>query len=84
MIQVQRERCKTCIFNKDSTLNLKNLLDQVRDKHMPGYFKGHRVCHHSKTACCKGFWDAHKDDFTLGQIAQRLDRVEFVDHDTLK
>ena len=54
---------------------------QVRDKHMG--FKGHRICHNSKDVCCRGFWDRHKDEFPLGQIAQRLGIVEFVEVDTL-
>jgi hypothetical protein len=47
-------------------------------------FKGHRVCHHSADVCCRGFWEAHKDEFPAGQIAQRLNIVEFVEVDTLK
>ena len=82
MFQVQKRACATCIYRPDSTLNLKALEDQVRDKHMG--FKGHRICHHSKTACCAGFWARHKDEFPMGQIAQRLGMVEFVTHDTLR
>jgi hypothetical protein len=50
---------------------------------MEGYFKGHRICHHSKDACCRGFWNRHKNHFTAGQLAQRLNAVEFVDEDVL-
>jgi hypothetical protein len=81
MFRVQREPCATCIYRKDSPLNLAHLEDQVRDKHMG--FKGHRVCHYSKDACCRGFWNAHKDEFPMGQIAQRLGFVELVDDDEL-
>lgn len=84
MFKVQKKQCKTCIYRKTSTLDIKNLEAQIADKFMEGYFKGHRVCHHSKDACCKGFWDRHKDHFTAGQLAQRLNFVEFVDEDTLK
>jgi len=77
--KVQRKACATCIYRKDSTLDLKALEDAVRDPHIG--FKGHRVCHHSDDACCRGFWNRHKDKFKLGQIAQRLKLVEFVDHD---
>lgn len=76
--------CATCIYRPDSTLNIKKLEDDVRDKNMEGYFRGHRICHHSKDVCCRGFWEAHRDHFTAGQLAQRLDCVEFVDVDTLK
>ena len=38
---------------------------------------------HSKGLCCRGFWDAHKDEFPAGQIAQRLCLVQFVTEDTL-
>jgi hypothetical protein len=63
-------------------LDLKQLEAQVADKY--GGFKGHRICHHSDDACCRGFWNKHKDSFALGQIAQRLSVVEFVNTDTLK
>ena len=76
--------CATCIYRSDSSLSLKKLETDVADSHMKGYFKGYRICHHSKKVCCRGFWDKHKDDFTAGQLAQRLDVVQFVDVDTLK
>jgi len=56
--------------------------DEARDPHMG--FSGFRECHHAprgSNVCCRGFWDAHKDEFQLGQLAQRLDMVEFVDID---
>lgn len=84
MLEVQKKACATCIYRKDSSLDLKNLEAAVADKNMPGFFSGFRVCHHSKTACCRGFWNRNKDKFTLGQLAQRLGFVEFVSHDTLK
>lgn len=81
MFKVQARRCATCIYRKDSSLDIKVLEDQVRDRYVG--FKDHRICHHSKDACCRGFWDHHRDNFPLGQIAQRLNMVEFVDEDIL-
>lgn len=81
MLKVQKKSCKTCIYRKDSPLDLKNLEKQVADNY--GAFKGHRICHHSDTACCRGFWNRHKDKFALGQIAQRLGMVEYVEEDNL-
>lgn len=80
--KVQKRLCDTCIYREGSPLDLKRLEDAVRDPHMG--FKGHRICHHSKDVCCRGFWEAHKDEFPMGQIAQRLELVEFVNVDTLK
>ena len=80
--EVQRKMCATCIYRPESPLDLKALEAQIADRF--GGFKGHRVCHHSSTACCRGFWNKHKNEFALGQIAQRLHMVEFVEHDTLK
>lgn len=80
--KVQKKSCATCIYRKDSTLDIKKLENDVRDKHMG--FKGHRICHHSKDVCCRGFWNRHKDEFAMGQIAQRLNMVEFVDVDIIK
>ena len=82
MFKVQKKSCSTCIYRKDSPLDLKVLEAQVADRY--GGFKGHRTCHHSKDVCCRGFWNKHKDKFPLGQIAQRLKMVEFVEVDTLK
>lgn len=79
MIKVQRKSCATCIYRKDSRLDITKLENDVRDEYMG--FKGYRVCHHSKDACCRGFWNRHKWEFAAGQIAQRLGLVEFVSED---
>lgn len=80
--KVQKRACASCIYRKDSPLDLKKLEAAVSDKY--GGFKGHRICHHSKDVCCRGFWQRHKDKFALGQIAQRLGFVQFVQEDILK
>ena len=77
--QVQSKSCSTCIYRKDSPLNLKNLENAIADKY--GGFSGYRICHHSNIACCRGFWNRHKYKFMLGQVAQRLGLVQFVKHD---
>jgi hypothetical protein len=82
MFRVQRRMCATCIYHQNSPLDLQKLENEIRDNY--GGFNGYRICHHSKAACCRGFWEAHKDEFQLGQIAQRLNCVEFVDEDVLK
>jgi hypothetical protein len=74
--KVQSRQCSTCIYRKDSPLNLEALEAQIADPYMG--FKGHRICHHSKDVCCRGFWNRHKNEFQAGQIAQRLNCVEFV------
>jgi hypothetical protein len=74
---LQKIRCTTCIYRKDSPLDLSLLEERVRDHPHVG-FKGYRICHHSEDVCCRGFWDYHKDEFQLGQVAQRLGMVEFV------
>lgn len=79
--KVQEKMCQTCIYRPDSPLDLEKLEDQVRDQHMG--FKGHRICHHTSDVCCAGFWARHKDEFQLGQVAQRLNMVEFVNVDNL-
>jgi hypothetical protein len=59
---------------------VKELENECRDRKTPWFFRSYRVCHYSQTACCRGFWERHKDAFAAGQIAQRLGRVEEVDH----
>lgn len=82
-LRVQKDQCKSCIFRADSSLDLKKLLDDVRDFTVPGFlfFKGYRVCHYSEDAVCAGFWQSFKDRFALGQIAQRLGLVKYVQDD---
>ena len=73
--------CSTCIYRPDSHLDLRKLENDVRDPHIG--FRGYRICHHSDDVCCRGFWEAHGDEFPLGQVAQRLGLVEFVNVNTL-
>lgn len=81
MFKVQQRQCDSCIYRKDSPLDLEKLESEIADNH--GGFNGHRVCHHSDDVCCRGFWDRHKNQFQMGQIAQRLQMVEFVEVDKL-
>ena len=74
---VRRSACATCIYRKDSPLDLEYLEDEIRDPR--GGFHTYRICNHGDTACCRGFWTRHKDAFMLGQLAQRLRAVRFVD-----
>lgn len=83
MLDVQARACATCIYRKDSALDLVKLEADVADPRMPGFFTGYQICHHSTTACCRGFWNRHKWKFSLGQVAQRLGLVRFVTHDTI-
>lgn len=84
-LEVQRKLCATCIFSDHwSADHLAALLEEIRDPHMAGHFKGYRVCHHSDYAVCAGFWARHRDNFDAGQIAQRLGLVRLVEHDTLR
>ena len=75
-LEVMATACSTCIYRKDSFLDLQKLESEVRDEHVG--FNGFRICHHHDSACCRGFWNRHKDEFQLGQLAQRLNAVEFV------
>ncbi len=86
MFLVQKNACSSCIYRKDSPLDLKKLEKEIADPHMAGAFDGYRECHHAKRGsgvCCRGFWNRHKDKFALGQIAQRLAAVKFVVVDVL-
>ena len=72
--------CSTCIYRKDTYFDLARLENACKDKH--GFYVRHRECHHTAAdggrACCRGFWNAHKDEFAGGQIAQRLNAVSEV------
>lgn len=77
--RVQSRQCRTCIYLPDSPIDVDEKEAEIADPH--GGFTGWRICHHSRDVCCRGFWDRHKDEFPIGQVAQRLDQVEFVDVD---
>lgn len=83
--KVQSKMCATCIYRPDSALDINKLETEIADLNMKGFFRTSRACHHSveELVCCRGFWDRHKDDFAVGQVAQRLNAIEFVWEDTL-
>ena len=74
--KVRRKACKTCIYRKDSPLDLAALEAAVKDEH--GFFSRWRICHHEDGVCCRGFWNRHGDAFPAGQLASRLGLVRFV------
>ena len=74
--QVMAKMCATCIYRPDSPLDLERLEEQVRDAY--GGYSGYRICHSTDDVCCRGFWEAHKDEFNVGRVAQRLGVVVFV------
>ena len=80
---VRKTACSTCIYKKDSPLDIEALEAQVKEAR-PGsdFFAGYRICHHHNQACCLGFWKRHKDQFAAGQIAQRRGLVVFSDEDS--
>lgn len=83
-LKVQDRLCRTCIYRPETHFDIKKMENQVREK-VRGkpidFFRGYRICHHSKDACCRGFWNRHKDKFQLGQLAQRFGLVRFVHED---
>lgn len=82
-LRVQSKMCSTCIYRKNSPLDLARLENEVRDKHMPEHFARFRACHHvdSNDVVCRGFWNRHAENCTPTQIASRLGLVEFVKED---
>lgn len=77
MFKVQKKACKSCIYRKDSPLDVTALENQALKK------DSWRVCHHSEDVCCRGFWNKNKHNFNLGRIMQRLGAVKYVSVDTL-
>ena len=79
--RVRATACDTCIYRQDMHFDLAKLEGQVQDS--LGYFEGWRECHHppegeTEGVCCRGYWNRHKDDFPVGQVAQRLGQIVFV------
>lgn len=87
LLKVQVRQCATCIYKKTCTWDVKELERQVSDPKISGFFVTFRACHHAPSnshVVCKGFWNRHKNHFTLGQLAQRLGGVAFVWVDRFK
>jgi hypothetical protein len=82
-LRVQRRPCSTCIYRRDSALDIKALEAQIADPRMQGHFRASRICHHSRTAVCAGFWARHRNHYDAGQLAQRLQLVVKVDDDVV-
>ena len=84
---VQSKMCASCIYRRDSPFNTNELEAAVKDKYVG--FHGYRACHHVRKkigglkVCCSGFWKRHKGEFPAGQIAQRLNCINFVQIDEL-
>lgn len=80
-LRVQKKACDTCVYKPGSPIDPTELEENIREQ-MRGkpidFFTGFRICHSSRTACCAGFWAKHKDKFQVGQLAQRLKMVEYV------
>ena len=79
--EVQAQACTTCIYRPDSVLDLVELEAEIADPHMAGYFQSYRICHSTprgSQVCCAGFWHRHREHFTVGQVAQRVNAVSYV------
>lgn len=81
MLEVRDSACSTCIYRRDNPLDLARLEAEVADPNCAGHFHTFRACHHHApaTRVCRGFWNRHRDRFSLGQVAQRLNAVRFTD-----
>ena len=90
LLTVRETQCPTCIYRPSSGFDVERLEAEIADPAAPGFFCSFRVCHQhhfggqlldvgDPNRVCRGFWIRHKDKFTLGQVAQRLDRVSFSD-----
>lgn len=83
MLKVRDKQCETCIYTPRTPVRatVEELEAEVADERCPGFFKGSRLCHYHEHITCRGFWNRHKDKFTAGQVAQRLNMVEFTTED---
>jgi len=69
-MNVRRTQCPTCIYKPESGFDIEVLEAQCRDQF--DHYHSYRICHYHEQACCRGFWDRHRDNCTVTQIAQRL------------
>lgn len=76
-LEVRAHACPTCIYRTDSANDIEQLEAEVRDEH--GFYVKYRICHYHEAACCRGFWNRHRDRCEPTQLAQRLGVVVWID-----
>jgi hypothetical protein len=83
-VHVRKKKCTTCIFWPGNRMHLhsgrvKELVEAAKQN------GGYIVCHDTlpivaeHQAVCRGWWDPHRSDSQLMQIAERLGIIKFVD-----
>lgn len=81
-LQVVQERCNQCLFSPDKIVSderRKEILDSCMKRGAETFF----ICHKTKRACCRGFYDSgYGQRVAVIQVADRLGLVEFVTEDT--
>ena len=75
MFRVKTQQCNQCLFSDNKIVNDARKEEVLRTTLKKDSFF---VCHKTDDVCCKGYWDSHKNDFTVGQIAQRLNLIKEV------
>lgn len=80
--KIQTKQCDQCLFSRRRIVTAARFKNIIRDCTQLGNEK-HFVCHKASlkgdSVCCRGFWDKYKNNFQLGQVAQRLNLVEEVE-----
>lgn len=80
-MRVQKTKCNQCLFTKNRVVSEEVAAKIIKTAlKKDTYFNCHKtqVKGLKSNVCCKGFWDAHKNNFNLGRVAQRLGIVEKV------
>ncbi len=82
-MKIQKTKCNQCLFSKNRIVDAKRAAEVIRDAlGKDTYFNCHKAKIKGADVCCRGFWDAHKDNFNLGRIAQRLNVIKEVKNAT--
>ena len=80
---VRESVCSSCIYRKDSPLDLAKLEAEVIDEY--GGVNAYRICHHHRAdgngrgTCCRGFWNCHWMKYAPARLAMRFGLVRFSD-----
>ncbi len=79
-MDIQKTKCNQCLFSKNRVVTPEVVAEIVKGcLNEDTYFCCHKATIKGKNnVCCRGFWDAHKSNFNLGRITQRLNSVREV------
>ena len=83
--KVAQEKCNQCLLTQNKIVDDARRKQIIRDcLRKDRYFICHKATLAGQEVCCRGFFDAYRNDITLSRAAQIFNAVEYVDVEHLE